>query len=170
VIGNGAKTCIGNDDFSMYVGGTGWSGPDAQQRDFGDPRSIFLEELGRVGGARAEFVEGGCWDLLRHWGREGRPPIGFYFYDGDHSYDAQLRALTAALPHLSPECAILIDDTNVEAVALANRDFLRKNPEFELLISLPTPANHYPTWWNGIELLGRTRSRGVKPHSRSVPS
>jgi hypothetical protein len=162
VIGNEAKRCIGNDDFSMYVGGTGWNGPDARQRDFGDPRSIFRAELARVGGPRTEFVEGDCWELLRRWGRDGRPAIGFYFYDGDHGYDAQLRALTAALPHLSPECAILVDDTNLSAVASANRDFLRKHPDFELLLSLPTPANHWPTWWNGIELLGRTRARGAR--------
>ena len=156
VVGNIERRCVGNDDFSLYRGNTGLLGaPDALGRDFGDPKAAFFREYTRVKSDRTSFYEGDFRDLLRDWRQQFGHPVGFYFYDGDHSYAAHLDGLNDVVQHLSPDCALLVDDTNVEHIAQANRHFLSQNTGFRLVLDLPTPANRFPTWWNGVQVLVR---------------
>jgi len=156
VVGNPEKLCIGNDNFSLFSGRTGFSGePDALGRDFGDTRAIFYREYARVKSKQKAFFEGDYRDLLRDWHHRFGFQIGFYFYDGDHSYTAQIDALNMAAEYLSPHCVVLVDDTNIEDVVQANLDFLTHHRDFKLAFDLPTPANRFPTWWNGIQVLVR---------------
>lgn len=162
VVGNPEKLCVGNDNFSLYTGHTGFSGgPDALGRDFGDPKAVFYREYARIRSGRTAFFEGDCWDLLLNWRKHFGFPIGFYFYDGDHSYTAHLNSLNKVAEYLSPSCMVLVDDTNVEHIAQANRDFLAQHTDFRLVLDLPTPANRFPTWWNGMQVLAREGENAV---------
>jgi hypothetical protein len=90
--------------------------------------------------------------LARH-----RRPIGFYLYDGDHSYRSQLDALLLAEPYLAAGAYILIDDTNAPEVRQSVTDFLALRPgQYQVKMDFTTCANRHPTWWNGVILLQKT--------------
>ena len=50
--------------------------------------------------------------------------IGFYFYDGEHSYESQLEGLRAAEIFFSRNCIIMVDDINLDAPLRASLDFI----------------------------------------------
>lgn len=81
--------------------------------------------------------------------------VDFFFYDGEHTYKSQITAMKMAERYLSEKCIILVDDTNIPEIRRANRDFLRRNPDFKLIKSIRTPRNAFGTWWNGIEIIAR---------------
>jgi hypothetical protein len=78
--------------------------------------------------------------------------VGVYFYDGPHDFDDQFVALQAVLPHLAPDAAVIVDDTNWHHVRAANELFARHVPGFERVRALRTPSAFAPTWWNGVEV------------------
>jgi hypothetical protein len=93
-------------------------------------------------------------------------PVGVYFYDGGHDFDDQFVALQAMLPHLAPDAAVIVDDTNWRHVRAANRFFARHVPGFELVRGVRTASAAAPTWWNGVELYrwrGRPGARLATP-------
>ena len=79
-------------------------------------------------------------------------PVGVFFYDGDHSYDSQIRAFTAIERHLADEALVIVDDIGFPDVAAANRYVAEHRPEFELVFRVDSPSNMEPRWWNGIEV------------------
>jgi hypothetical protein len=83
--------------------------------------------------------------------------IGFYIYDGDHSYENQLEGLQIADPFLAKDALVLIDDTNTPAARQATFDFIsQKKGEYQLLLDEPTTRNCHPTFWNGIMIVQKT--------------
>ncbi|MGD0485262.1 MAG: class I SAM-dependent methyltransferase, partial [Gemmatimonadales bacterium] len=133
--GNLDRRCVGVDDFS----------------EFGGPRDAFLA---RFSAARSPLHTFHQMDYCDYFARKHRGPIGFYFYDGSHRYEHQLRGLEAAEPFLSPGGIILVDDTNDEEPSRATRDFLAARPgAFGTLFERRTAGNGHPTYWNGITLL-----------------
>jgi hypothetical protein len=85
---------------------------------------------------------------------EGR--IGFYIYDGEHSYSDQLRGLEAAEPFFAEGCVVMVDDTNTEEARKATLDFLgRRATNYTLICDQRTHSNRHPTFWNGIMLISR---------------
>lgn len=89
------------------------------------------------------------------------------FYDGPHDFDDQFVALQAVLPHLAPDAAVIVDDTNWLHVRAANELFARHVPGFERVRSLRTPSAFAPTWWNGVEVY---RWRGRPGTTLATPS
>jgi len=92
--------------------------------------------------------------------------IGTYFIDGPHDYRSQLLCLQLARPYLSDLSVIVVDDCNYRHVRLANRDFLRVNPDFKMLFEAYTrchPGNMKRDekqearrgWWNGVNIIVR---------------
>lgn len=92
--------------------------------------------------------------------------IGVYFIDGPHDYRSQLMCLQLALPYLSENAVILVDDCNYVHVRQANRDFLITHPEYKLIFETYTPchpgnmsasqkAEARKGWWNGVNILVR---------------
>jgi hypothetical protein len=77
--------------------------------------------------------------------------------------------LDLAVPFLSDDAIIVIDDSNYEHVRQANRDFLVCRPEFRLVFdaytethpaNMPEPARDLAArgWWNGVNVLVRDSS------------
>ena len=135
--GNPDRRCIGVDNFS----------------EFGGPRDAFL---GRFVSARSERHEFHDMDYQAYFARVHRGPIGFYIYDGEHSYANQLRGLEVAAPFFAPGCILLVDDTNDEEPRRATLDFVAaQGGAFRVLLDRRTACNGHPTFWNGVILLQR---------------
>ena len=120
---------------------------------FGGPRERFMRNYRALAHDRSQFHEMDYEEFLRT--RLDRK-VGFYFYDGEHSYANQKKALDLIQPFLSDNAVILVDDTNWPDAREATLDFMRENhPFYELLIDCRTAGNGHPTFWNGLMILQR---------------
>jgi hypothetical protein len=126
--------------------------------EFGGPRRALMTTLARwTAAGQVEFHE---MDFRRFLARAPWSParVGVYFYDVAHDFDDQFVALRAMLPHLAPDAAVIVDDTNWRHVRAANRLVARHAPGFELVRELRTASPFSPAWWNGVTLF-RWRGR-----------
>lgn len=137
MIGNHRKTCIGVDNFS----------------EFGGPREEFLERFNQYKGPNHYFYE---MDYVEYFANVHQEPIGYYVYDGHHSYNNQLQGLQAAQPFFSRNCIIMVDDTNWEPPRLATMDFIARSPyKYQIILDATTYCNFHPTLWNGVIVFQR---------------
>jgi len=137
MINNAQKRCIGVDNFS----------------EFGGPREAFLKRFNRYKSPNHHFYE---MDYVDYFSKVHKEPIGFYLYDGNHSYENQVKALQVAEPFFSKNCIILIDDTNYQEPRQATTDFISNSPYgYQVLLDRTTYCNHHPTLWNGIMIIQR---------------
>jgi predicted O-methyltransferase YrrM len=121
--------------------------------EFGGPKDEFLANYAPLSHARSSFHELDYVDYFRdvHTG-----PIGFYFYDGEHSYENQLKSLEIAEPFLSPNAIILVDDTNHPPARDATLDFLKsRHRQYEVVLDQFTAVPGHPTFHNGLMLVRR---------------
>ncbi|MFH1995354.1 MAG: class I SAM-dependent methyltransferase, partial [Nitrospinota bacterium] len=91
--GNAEKKCIGVDNFTQ----------------FGGPQEEFLKRFEKYKNPYHHFYR---MDYVDYFSKVHSDPIGVYLYDGEHSYDNQLKGLKSAEPFFSDNCVILVDDTN----------------------------------------------------------
>jgi hypothetical protein len=133
--GNTARTAVGVDNFSSVAA----------------PRDAFLARFNSRKTPRQHFYE---MDYRVYFRTVHRGPIGFYIYDGEHSYQSQLEGLCLADPFLAPGSLALIDDTNRVEARQATLDFAEQNRQrFRIVLDEPTSRNGHPTFWNGIMVL-----------------
>jgi hypothetical protein len=145
--GNPNRTCIGIDNFS----------------EFGGPRQAFHERFDRLAQpGRHRFHE---MDYQDYFANVHEGPIGVYLYDGEHSYDNQLRGLRVAEPHFGDESIVIVDDTNWGQAYTATYDFIAQSSrEYTVLLDQRTAGNTHPTFWNGVLVLrGRDMERSTPP-------
>ena len=120
----------------------------------GRPRDELLARFEQFRSDAHEFYD---MDYRDYFDNDHEGEIGFYFYDGDHSHENQLKRLNAAEPFFSDNCIVLIDDTNLDAPRQATFDFLDAcDNNYEVLLDQKTAVDEHPTFWNGIILLQRT--------------
>ncbi|HXG29186.1 MAG TPA: class I SAM-dependent methyltransferase [Nevskiales bacterium] len=135
---NADKTCIGVDNFS----------------EFGGPREAFQARFRHYKSPNHFFYD---MDYREYFAKVHKQPIGFYIYDGEHSYENQLEGLKVAEPHFAPGCIVLVDDTNLKAPRWAVQDFLDARPnQYRVLLDRRTHGNLHPTLWNGVIVLQKT--------------
>ena len=82
---NSCKVCIGVDNFSQFCG----------------PKDTFLARFERFKSPNHRFHD---MDYKEYFASVHWEPIGFYFYDGEHSYQNQLDGLRIAEPFFAPNC------------------------------------------------------------------
>jgi len=139
IINNPNKRCIGVDNFSQL----------------GAPREQFIKRYNIHKSPRHHFydVDYKEYFLNIHTGK-----IGFYMYDGDHSYENQLEGLRIVEPFFSEDCVILVDDTNWVEPRQATIDFIAKSSyRYQILLDETTLFINHPTLWNGIMILQRIK-------------
>jgi hypothetical protein len=137
ILDNQDKRCIAIDDFSQ----------------FGGPREAFLKRFKRYRSRQHHFFE---MDYRRYFAKVHRGQVGFYVYDGGHTYEDQLEGLQVAEPYFSDGCIILVDDINYAAVRHATEDFIEQSrTSYQVILEEPTFCNYHPTFWNGIAVLKR---------------
>lgn len=129
---NPEKRCIGVDNFSHN----------------NSPRQAFLRRFAQFRGPRHTFHEMDYRDFFRSVHRD---PIGFYLFDGPHTYQDQLDGLKLAEPFFARDCIVMVDDCNWDQVRGANHDFMQQSSNrYRLLLDVRTPKSGHPTWWNGL--------------------
>ena len=135
ILNNLHTTCIGVDNFSQ----------------FGGPKEDFYKDFEAQAGEQHHFYEMDYVDYFRYVHQQ---PIGFYIYDGNHTYQNQLFGLHLAEPFFAEGCHILIDDTDHDPVRRGTLDFLKRSThEYRVILDERTYCNAHPTFWNGIMLL-----------------
>jgi len=137
MVDNPGSRCIGVDNFS----------------EFGGPKKAFLEHFERYRSHAHEFHE---MDYREYFKSRHQGKIGFYIYDGEHSYRNQLEGLKTAEPFLAENALILVDDTNWEAPRQATLDFIEQSDNaYTVILDQGCCYPGHPTYWNGIMLLRR---------------
>jgi hypothetical protein len=138
LVNNSDKLCIGVDNFCSS----------------GGPREAFRRRFNSVRSTVHRFYD---MDYRDYFAMVHRETIGFYIFDGPHTYEHQLTNLEIAEPFFAPGCCILIDDTNQEGAMRGTRDFLLQRPQsYQVLLDQTTSRNCHPTWWNGVILFRKT--------------
>ena len=131
---NPAKRCIGIDNFSQ----------------FGGPKEVFSDRFDLRKSSQSSFYD---MDYVEYFTKIHHEPIGFYIYDGEHSYANQFNGLKVAEPFFAPNCLVLVDDTNWNEPRQATLDFLSHSSfGYKIIVEKSTANNGHPTWWNGILL------------------
>lgn len=152
MIGNTDKAAVAVDNFSKFDDDKGTRdrlyknierfGLGEQIRFFEMDSDVFFE-------TEAPLLEG---------------KIGVYFYDGDHNTDAGYRGLCNAVPYLSDEAVIILDDFSSHGVWLSVFQFLeRYQRETALLFVMRTNNFPFPhkMWWNGIVVISWKKDRSM---------
>lgn len=132
---NSAARSVGVDNFS----------------EFGGPKAEFLQSYQKVSHDKSQFHE---MDYRNYFETKHEGSVGFYFYDGEHSYENQLKGLEVAEPYLSPGAMLLVDDTNLDAARRATIDFMMaRHGQYEIWFDQLTVSNLHPTYHNGLMIL-----------------
>ncbi|MEM7223547.1 MAG: class I SAM-dependent methyltransferase [Pseudomonadota bacterium] len=120
---------------------------------FGGPRDSAMGRFDQIKSDAHSLHE---MDYRDYFSNLHEGEIGFYFYDGEHSYENQLKGLQVAEPFFARDCIVLVDDTNWDDPRRATLDFMAESQnEYEVLLDRRTAWNGHPTFWNGIMVLRR---------------
>jgi hypothetical protein len=143
LINNPEKICIGVDNFS----------------ELGGPRKELLERFNKMKSQAHFFYD---MDYQKYFSEIQKGQIGFYFYDGEHHYNNQLKGLQIAEPFLAEGAIVLIDDTNWHDPYQATLDFMQQSEyKYHVILDQKTYNNMNPTFWNGILLLRKGREKSI---------
>jgi predicted O-methyltransferase YrrM len=136
MLGNEGKRFVGIDSFAF--------------------RDASLEKvqanLARHGLAPPELIVGDAFELVPS-GALGETPVGVWYYDASHSYEAQLEGLRIAEPFLAPNALVIVDDTDWDDVARAMDDYVAKQPRARRLVTIDGKSRGAPQWWEGMQVL-----------------
>jgi predicted O-methyltransferase YrrM len=108
--------------------------------------------LERFGLPTPEIVVGDAFELVPSGALDG-VPVGLWYYDASHSYDAQVEGLRIAEPHLVPGALMVVDDSDWEDVEQALDDYLAAQPRARQILSLDGKDRGSPQWWEGMRVL-----------------
>ncbi len=137
LVNNPSKTCIGVDNFCK----------------FGGPRDQFQARFQKYRSPNHHFFE---MDYAEYLATVHHERIGVYMYDGDHTYENQLKGLELAEPFFAEDCVILVDDTNKQTARQATMDFVSsRGGRYQVAVDQKTARNCHPTFWDGIMIVQR---------------
>ena len=108
--------------------------------------------LARFGLTPPEIVVGDAFELVPS-GALRDVPIGIWYYDAAHSYEAQVQGLRIAEPLLVPGALVIVDDTDWDDVARAMDDYLAEQPRATRILTLDGKSRGAPQWWEGMQVL-----------------
>lgn len=135
---------LGNED-RRFIGIDGFTFRDASLEK-------VEANLAHFGLWRPELVVGDVFELVPGGALDGTP-VGVWYYDAAHSYEAQLEGLRIAEPHLVPGALMIVDDTDWEQVDRAMDDYLTAQPRARRLLTLDGKDRGAPQWWEGMQVL-----------------
>ena len=136
MLGNEDRRFVGIDDF-------GFRGASLEKVE---------QNLERFGVPRPELLVGDAFELVPSGALAGSP-VGVWYYDASHSYEAQLDGLRIAEPWLAPGALMIVDDTDWEKVEHAMDDYLAEQPRARRLLSIDGKDRGFPQWWEGMQVL-----------------
>lgn len=137
MLGNEQKKVVGIDNFSK----------------FGGPRDHARNIFEQFKGDNHFFYD---MDYREYFSNFHEGKIGFYFYDGEHSYKNQIEGLRVAEKYFTPDSIVMVDDTNWKDPRRATLDFISESPnKYKIILDCRTAWNGHPTFWNGIIVFKR---------------
>lgn len=144
---NQSTRCIGIDNFSEL---------DPEWKN----EMTLMENLKKFDNlSNIEFYNMDYREAFQHLSStENNFKIDVYYFDGPHGYKDEINGLEIALPYLSANCAILVDDVTWFQVDMANKIFLRKHTDFTSAFCIKPNIWQSKTWWNGFHVI----TRGIK--------
>lgn len=137
MLGNQQKKVVGVDNFSM----------------FGGPKDYASNIFNKFKADNHFLFD---LDYRDYFSNFHKGEIGFYFYDGDHSYENQIEGLRVAEKYFARNCIVMVDDINWEAPRRATLDFISESiNKYEIILNYRTAWDGHPTFWNGILVFKR---------------
>jgi Methyltransferase domain len=116
-----------------------------------DAKRVFFENLAKYDSRlpKIKVFEQDCFTLGP---RELPGSIGVYFYDGNHSFESQRRAITQFIPFLAKKSIVIIDDWNHgPAKDGSQKGWEEVKPSKLEFYELPANFNgDTENYWNGI--------------------
>jgi predicted O-methyltransferase YrrM len=134
-LGNEDKRIVGIDNFSLWEGSA-----DKVEENF---------ERFRL--SKPELLEGDVFELVPGGALDGTP-IGVWYYDASHEYEAQIEGLRVAEPFLVHGALVIVDDTDWERVDRAMDDYLAAQPRARRILELDGKDRGSPQWWEGMQV------------------
>lgn len=110
------------------------------------------QNLAHFGLARPELLVGDVFELVPA-GALGETPVGVWYHDALHTYEAGLKGLRLAEPWLAPGALLIVDDTDWEQVARAMDDYLAEQPRARRILTVDGRDRGFPQWWEGMQVL-----------------
>lgn len=103
---------------------------------------------------RVQFFNEPCFNMA---GALLKNPVDIYFYDGEHSYDSQVRALTAFFDMMADRFIHIVDDTNWDDVSRGTADGLKAlepyvKVEQEWHLTGDVSRSDDKIWHNGVKI------------------
>lgn len=136
MLGNEERRFVGIDDFG-----------------FRDASVERLEaNLAHFGVPRPEILVGDVFELVSGGALEG-DPVGVWYYDALHTYEAQLEGLRIAEPWLATGALLIVDDTDWEQVERAMDDYIAAQPLARRILTIEGKDRGSPQWWEGMQVL-----------------
>jgi predicted O-methyltransferase YrrM len=136
MLGNEERRFVGIDDFGLRGGSLG----------------KLEANLDRFGLPRPEILVGDAFELVRGGALAGAP-VGVWYYDALHTYDAQLEGLRIAEPLLAPGALVIVDDTDWAQVERALNDYLAEQPRARRILTIEGVDRGAAQWWEGMQVL-----------------
>jgi predicted O-methyltransferase YrrM len=136
MLGNDGRRFFGIDDFGFRDGSV----------------ERVEQNLARFGLPRPELLIGDVFDLVPG-GALRDVPVGIWYYDALHTYEAQLEGLRIAEPWLAPGALLIVDDTDWGQVERAMDDYLAEQPRVRRILTLDGKDRGFPQWWEGMQVL-----------------
>ena len=136
MLGNEGKRIVGIDGFGFREASLEKVRANVARFGLRDPEIVV--------GDAFELVPGGALDDSR---------IGVWYYDADHSFEAQVEGLRIAEPHLVPGALLIVDDTDWEDVDRAMDAYLANQPRARRLLTIEGKTRGAPQWWEGMQVL-----------------
>lgn len=93
-------------------------------------------------------------------------PVDIYYYDGEHSYESQVKALPTFLPMMADRFIYIVDDFHWDDVVRGTRDALKQlssqgHTKIESEWTLDGERSHEdPIWWNGVAIFLISKLKG----------
>ncbi|HET7745160.1 MAG TPA: class I SAM-dependent methyltransferase [Gaiellaceae bacterium] len=162
---NLAASCLGPDEAYVEIGVFHGASLAAAMLGQSDGRFVAIDDfsfdgtsrediqtnLEHFGLALPELVVGDVFERVRSGALDGIP-VGVWYYDASHSYEAQLEGLRIAEPFLVPGALLVVDDTDWEKVERALDDYLAEQPRAREIVSVDGRDRGAPQWWAGMRV------------------
>jgi predicted O-methyltransferase YrrM len=136
MLGNDGKRIVGIDGFMLHEASL---------------EKVRLN-VARFGLRDPEIIVGDAFELVPG-GVLGETKVGVWYYDADHSFEAQLEGLRIAEPHLAPGALMIVDDTDWEDVERAMNAYLSEQPRARRVLTIDGKTRGAPQWWEGMQVL-----------------
>src|SRR5579863_8684937 len=115
-------------------------------------RSRLQANLERFGATGATIIAGDAFRVLESDALADRS-VGVLFWDADHSYEGQLRALRVIEPRLARGAIIIVDNADGASVRRATDDWLHEQARASLVLELRGRTRGAPWWHDGVRVL-----------------